>query len=66
MRRDFEAVRRQFLTAERALRNLNPESDSLPAFQKVYDIAKAQYEDHPNHPKNKVAKRRAERHGKVF
>lgn len=64
MRRDFETVRRQYLTAEKALRNLDHESASLPAFQKVYDIAKAQYEAHPNHPSNKIARKQAKK--KVF
>lgn len=64
MKKDFDTIRRQFLTAEKALRNLDPESASLPAFQKVYDIAKAQYEAHPQHPSNKIARKQARK--KVF
>lgn len=58
MRRDFDTVRRQYLTAEKALRGLDPESPALPAFQKVYDQAKALYDEHPQNPINIISKKR--------
>ena len=57
MKRDFQTVQRQVLTAEKALRNLNPDSESLPSFQKVYDEAKRQYEEHPGNPSNRLRKK---------
>ena len=57
MKKDWDTVKRQFLTAEQALRNLADDSPALENFQKIYDQAKANYDEHPQNPANKLKKR---------
>ena len=60
MKPDFDTIRRQFLTCERALRNCKDDSPALANLQKTYDEAKERYEAHPQHPKNVMARQRGD------
>lgn len=51
MKGDFDAVKRQYLTARKALENARG-TQAITQLQKAYDAAKVNFENHPGHPRN--------------
>ena len=58
MKRDFPAIRQQYLTAKKALETLNPESEARPTFEKILRQAEEQFRAHPDHPDNRAKRAR--------
>lgn len=59
MKPDWETVSRQYNAARRAMETFEGDAEMIKPLQKVYDLAKAQYEGHEKHPDNRAKKRQA-------
>ena len=58
MKKDLPALRQQYLTAKKALENLNPESEARPPFENILRIAEEQFRAHKDHPDNRAKRAR--------